>query len=345
MILGPVMLDIVGTELTEKDRTRLLHPMVGGVIYFARNFTSKAQITALTAEIRALRNPPLLICVDHEGGRVQRFKDGFTVLPPMRKLGEIYDLSAERGKAAAHAAGYALAVELRACGIDFSFTPVLDLDYGESTVIGDRAFHRDPQIVAELAHALMRGLHAAGMPAVGKHFPGHGFVRADSHLEVPIDDRDYADMALEDLIPFGRMGHFGLDAIMPAHVIYPKVDPHPAGFSAKWIQDILRAELEFDGVVFSDDLSMEGAAVAGGITERAYAALRAGCDMVLVCNAPEAADTLLAELQWTMPPISLVRLLRMHGRGAAPSESLTENPAYRDAIALLRDKALIESVL
>lgn len=344
MTLGPVMLDIEGIELNEADRRRLTHPLVGGVIYFARNFISKAQITALTAEIRALRST-LLICVDHEGGRVQRFKDGFTLLPPMRKLGEIYDLDAVRGKAAAHAAGYIMAVELRACGIDFSFTPVLDLDFGESSVIGDRAFHRDPQIVAELAHALMQGLHEAGMAAVGKHFPGHGFVRADSHLEVPVDDRDYADMVLDDLIPFARMSHFGLEGIMPAHVIYPKIAPHPAGFSSKWIQDVLRGELEFDGVVFSDDLSMEGAAVAGGITDRAYAALQAGCDMVLVCNAPEAADTLLSELKWTLPPVSLVRLLRMHGRGPAPLESVTDNAVYRDAIALLRDKALIETVL
>lgn len=314
MGLGPVMLDVLGTTLTAEDEARLRHPLVGGVILFSRNYESTRQLTELCASIRALRSPALLIAVDHEGGRVQRFREGFTRIPPMRELGKIWDEHPKRAKHLAQQVGFVLAAELRACGVDFSFTPVLDVDYGSSGVIGDRAFHYEPQAIAELAHSLLLGLKQGGMHTVGKHFPGHGFVRADSHLEIPVDDRSYTDIELSDLIPFRQMVNFGLTAVMPAHVIYPKVDKQPAGFSKKWLKDILRGELGFEGCIFSDDLSMEGATVAGGIVQRAEAALNAGCDMVLVCNKPASADELLAGLKWEMPVTSKARLVQMRGR-------------------------------
>jgi beta-N-acetylhexosaminidase len=311
---GPVMLDVLGKTLTAEDEDRLRHPLVGGVILFTRNYESPGQLADLTASIHALRSPPLLIAVDHEGGRVQRFRDGFTKIPPMRELGKEWDAHPKRAKHLAQQAGYVLASELRACGVDFSFTPVLDVDYGSSCVIGDRAFHSNPQAIAELAHSLLQGLKQGGMPAVGKHFPGHGFVCADSHLEIPVDERSYTDIELCDLIPFRQMINFGLAAVMPAHVIYPKVDPRPAGFSKVWLKDILRGELGFEGCILSDDLSMQGATVAGDIVQRAEAALHAGCDMVLVCNKPESADELLHGLHWVMPPTSKARLVQMRGR-------------------------------
>src|SRR5512140_3057799 len=298
MGLGPVMLDVPGKQLTQEDEARLRHPLTGGVILFARNYESPSQLCELTAAIRAVRTPPLLIAVDHEGGRVQRFREGFTRIPPMRELGRIFDEHPKRARHLAQQVGYVLASELRACGVDFSFTPVLDIDYGASSVIGDRAFHTEPQAIAELAHSLLLGLKQGGMPTVGKHFPGHGYVGADSHLEIPVDERSYTDIELSDLIPFRQMGNVVLTAVMPAHVIYPKVDPRPAGFSKVWLKDILRNELGFEGCIFSDDLSMEGATVAGGIVQRAEAALNAGCDMVLVCNRPDSADELLRGLHW-----------------------------------------------
>lgn len=314
MSLGPVMLDVAGTALTPEDEARLHHPQVGGVILFARNYESPRQLTELTAAIRAARTPPLLIAVDHEGGRVQRFRDGFTRIPAMSELGKIWDAHPKRARHLAQQAGYVMAAELRACGVDFSFAPVLDVDFGSSSVIGDRAFHSDPEAIAELAHSLLLGLKQGGMHTVGKHFPGHGFVRADSHLEIPVDDRSYTDIELCDLIPFRRMVNYGLTAVMPAHVIYPKVDGKPAGFSEVWLKKILRGELGFEGCIFSDDLSMEGATVAGGIVQRAGAALYAGCDMVLVCNRPDLADELLAGLHWDMPAASRARLAQMRGR-------------------------------
>ncbi len=314
MGIGPVMLDIAGTVLTAEDEARLRHPLVGGVILFTRNYASPRQLDELTASIHALRSPALLIAVDHEGGRVQRFREGFTRIPAMRELGRIWDGYPKRARHLAHQAGYVLAAELRACGVDFSFTPVLDVDFGSSSVIGDRAFHSEPQAIAELAHNLLLGLRQGGMHTVGKHFPGHGFVRADSHLEIPVDERSYTDIELCDLIPFRQMVNFGLTAVMPAHVIYPKVDKLPAGFSEIWLKRILRGELGFEGCVFSDDLSMEGATVAGGIVQRAEAALHAGCDMVLVCNRPDSADELLAGLKWEMPATSKARLAQMRGR-------------------------------
>jgi len=319
MTLGPVMLDVVGKELTAEDIKRLQHPLVGGVILFSRNFESPAQLKTLTASIHAVRQPPLLISVDHEGGRVQRFKEGFTKIPPMREFGKVWDDNPKKAKELAEDAGWILAAELRAHGVDFSFAPVLDMDYGESQVIGNRAFHVKAQAIHELAYALMHGLKHGGMPAVGKHFPGHGYVVADSHVAIPVDERDFDEIAQNDMQPFRQMIDDGIQAIMPAHVIYPKVDEKPAGFSSRWLQKVLRERLGFDGVIFSDDLSMEGAGVAGDVTARALAALNAGCDMVLLCNQPDKADELLANLKWDMTGASRARLARMHG-GRSPKD-------------------------
>ncbi len=327
------MLDVAGTQLTAEDRKRLLHPLVGGVILFSRNFESCTRLQQLTAEIHALRSPSLIIAVDHEGGRVQRFHDGFTRLPPMRELGLIWDRDRRHAAALAHEVGFILAAELRVHGVDLSFAPVLDVDFGNSSVIGDRAFHSRADAIAELATALMHGLRDGGMAAVGKHFPGHGHVSADSHHEVPVDERPYADIESEDLVPFRQLIDSGMGGIMPAHVIYPRVDPAPAGFSEKWLKRILRGDLGFDGVIFSDDLSMEGASVAGNVVARGEAALKAGCDMVLVCNNPQSADELLAGLHYTMPAVSLARLARLHGRAhAADPFKLREDSRYAAAL-------------
>ncbi len=297
LALGPVMIDVAGTTLTAAERQMLRHPAVGGVILFQRNFTTPDVLRALTNEIRELRDPALLIAVDHEGGRVQRFQNGFTRIPPMRALGMLHEQSEGAADDAAEAIGIIMAYELIAHGVDLTFAPVLDIDFGGSSVIGDRAFHRSPQVTAELAGRLVAGMRRAGMGAVGKHFPGHGFVRADSHHEVPVDERPYAQIYADDLWPYRTCIPNGLAGVMPAHVIYRAVDARPAGFSRYWLQDVLRGELGFRGIVFSDDLSMEAAAVAGGIVERANAAFGAGCDMVLVCNAPSAAGELLEKLQ------------------------------------------------
>lgn len=307
---APLILDIAGTTLTATDRRRLAHPLSGGVILFARNWHNRAQLLELTSAIKAVRDD-LLICVDHEGGRVQRFRsDGFTHLPPMASLGAMWMNDGKGAKAApgsgalratnaATAAGYVLASELRSCGVDFSFTPVLDLDWGESGVIGDRAFHRDARVVTLLAKSLMHGLLQAGMANCGKHFPGHGFVKADSHTEVPVDTRSLSALLAEDAAPYPWL-RSTLTSVMPAHVIYPKVDKRPAGFSAKWLQDILRGKLGFDGAIFSDDLSMEGARRIDGqlvsYTDAAVVALQAGCDMVLLCNQSLGEGTAVDEL-------------------------------------------------
>jgi len=291
---GPVVLGIQGTTLTAADRGRLLHPLTGGVILFTRNFSSCAQLKALTTSIRALRTPALLICVDHEGGRVQRFRDGFTAIPPMRTLGELWDRDIAGAAREARRLGFVLASELRDRGVDFSFAPVLDLDYGTSGVIGDRAFHRNPNAVAHLAAAFVGGLTAGGMAGVGKHFPGHGFVAADSHDELPRDDRPLEKIAAADLVPFAVLIRCGLAAIMPAHVAYTAVDARPAGFARAWLREILRDRLRFDGLVISDDLGMAAAAAEGDIVARADAAVSAGCDLVLSCNDHMASDDLLA---------------------------------------------------
>jgi beta-N-acetylhexosaminidase len=355
---APVVLDIAGLALDTDDRRRLEHPLTGGLILFARNWQSRLQLTELTAEIKAIR-PDVLICVDHEGGRVQRFRtDGFTHLPPMRVLGEMWMDDGKRGQGdgalsatdAATAAGHVLGAELRACGVDLSFTPVLDLDHGGSGVIGDRAFHRDPRVVALLAKSLMHGLLLAGMHNCGKHFPGHGFVKADSHVEVPVDKRSLKAILADDAKPYEWLST-SLSSVMPAHVVYPKVDAVPAGFSPRWLKEILRQQLGFTGVVFSDDLSMAGARrIAGvevGYPEAACAALNAGCDMVLLCNQSigggAALDDLLdglldaqAQGQWQADPDSESRRLDLLPQTAPITwDDLMHQAAYQRSLERL----------
>ena len=322
---GPVMVDLEGDVLTPAERLRLLHPQVGAVILFRRNFSSVEQLRALTAQIHTLRSPHLLIAVDHEGGRVQRFLSGFTRLSPMQVLGELWQHASEHACRAAESVGYVLAAELRASGIDLSFTPVLDLDYGRCAVIGNRAFAGDSAVVSALACALARGLVRGGMVACGKHFPGHGWVEGDSHHVIPEDNRDYAALERDDLQPFVALINAGMAAVMPAHVIYHAIDPNPAGFSPFWLQTVLRQRLGFDGTIFSDDLCMEGAAGVGDIVARATAAFDAGCDMALVCNRPDLADTLLAAWQRAVPSSLATLLARMAGQG--------EVSAWQDTIA------------
>lgn len=336
MTLGPVMLDLRSVELDAEEKEMLCHPTVGGVILFARNFESLRQLIALTSAIRALRpHDALLVAVDHEGGRVQRFQRGFTRIPPMRSLGERWRADRARAETLAEAAGYVIAAELRSHGIDFSFAPVLDVDFGSSSVIGDRAFSDEPDAITALAGALVAGMAAAGAAAVGKHFPGHGHVRADSHVDVPVDERELRDIEAADLAPYRGLIERGLTGVMPAHVIYPKVDRRPAGFSPVWLRDILRKRLRFEGMIFSDDLSMEGASVAGGARERAEAALDAGCDMLLICNDPRSAAELLDRLK--VRSLDPVRVGRMRGRGLP--KPLDTDPRYAAATAALGEVA------
>jgi beta-N-acetylhexosaminidase len=311
---GPVMLGIEGLELIAADRERLLHPLTGGVILFARNFASGEQLARLTAQIRDLRDPRLVIAVDHEGGRVQRFREGFTALPSMRTLGELWDRDVVAAAREATRVGSTIGSELRRHGIDLSFAPVLDLDHGVSTVIGDRAFHRNPNAVAHLAAALRAGLNAAGMAACGKHFPGHGFVAADSHTDVPVDARLFEAIAAEDLVPFGTLARLGLESMMAAHVVYPAVDSVPAGYSHQWCTRILRERIGFDGLLFSDDLGMAAACTAGDIVERADAAQAAGCDVALTCNEMDAADELLERWKPALHPQLARRWATVEGR-------------------------------
>jgi beta-N-acetylhexosaminidase len=310
---GPVMLDVAGARLSGEERELLRHPAAGGVILFARNFESPRQLRALTGEIRAQR-PGLLVAADHEGGRVQRFQEGFTRIPPMRLLGARWQADPPAACALAESIGYVIATELRAHGVDFSFAPVLDVDFGSSSVIGDRAFSDEPGAIAALAGAFVAGLSAGGAASVGKHFPGHGYVKADSHVDVPVDARGLAEIEAADLRPYRELIARGLSAVMPAHVIYPEIDAQPAGFSRVWLKDILRGRLGFDGMIFSDDLSMEGASGVGGPAERALAAIEAGCDMVLLCNAPEAAAEVLEALKGRA--LDPGRAALMRGRGA-----------------------------
>ena len=333
MTLGPLMLDVAGVELAPEDRELLAHPAVGGVILFARNYESPEQVRALIDAIHAAREPHVLVAVDQEGGRVQRFRDGFTRLPPLACLGELYDSDRTRARHLAQVTGWLMAAELRAVGVDISFAPVLDLDYGVSTVIGNRALHRRPEVVAELAHAYQSGMHEAGMAATGKHFPGHGAVVADSHQELPVDPRSYADMAQWDMVPFERMIHYGLAAVMMAHVVYAEVDSNPAGFSPFWIQEVLRNRLGFQGLVFSDDLNMEAAACAGDHSDRARISLEAGCDMVLVCNAREQAGRVAEALAEYSNPVTHTRLARLHGRPAPDLTGLQRDPRWHQAVA------------
>jgi beta-N-acetylhexosaminidase len=331
MTLGPVMLDLSGPELLPEERERLRHPLVGGVILFSRNYISPDQLERLVGEIHALRDPQLLVAVDQEGGRIQRFREGFAALPSPALLGALHDESPGRARRLAEASGWLMAAELRAVGVDLSFAPVLDLGRGVSTVIGDRAFHADPRVVVELAHAYMSGMARAGMAATGKHFPGHGSVAADSHLSLPVDDRPFEIIRREDLVPFARLIEHGLPAVMTAHMLYPRVDDQPASFSRFWLGEVLRRRLRFQGVIFSDDLGMAGAGGLGDLTERAAAALTAGCDMVLACNNPVAVARLLDELRLEEHPTSQLRLARMHGRHPLTRSVLAADAGYRQA--------------
>lgn len=313
--LGPLMVDVGGLALSAEDREILRHPQVGGVILFTRNYADPAQVAALIADIRGLRTPPLLIAVDQEGGRVQRFREPFVRLPPAAAFGRLYARSPAPASEAAHEGGWLMATELRAVGVDLSFAPVLDRDLGLSTVIGDRAFHAEGEVIARLAGAFAAGMREAGMAATAKHFPGHGAVAADSHAELPVDERERADILAHDLPPFRALIRHGVAAVMMAHVRYPAVDARPASLSASWIGTVLRGELGFDGVVFCDDLSMNGAAVAGDYPARARLALAAGCDMLPVCNNRTAVANLLDALP---PPSSNPRLGTLAACGPAP---------------------------
>ena len=355
---APVVLDIAGKTLSADDRRRLQHPLTGGLILFSRNWVDRRQLTELTSEIKTIR-PDMLICVDHEGGRVQRFRtDGFTHLPPMRVLGEMWMNDGKRGAGAgaltatdaATATGFVLGAELRACGVDLAFTPVLDLDHGHSAIIGDRAFHRDARVATLLAKSLMHGLMLAGMHNCGKHFPGHGFVEADSHVAMPIDRRSLKAILADDARPYEWLST-SLAGVMPAHVIYPKVDALPAGFSEHWLKDILRLQLGFTGAIFSDDLSMEGARRINGVpvsfSDAAAVALNAGCDLVLLCNQSlnggRAVDELLdglaeAEYQghWHRDPDSEAHRLDLLPQTAPFTwDELMHLPTYQRALERL----------
>jgi beta-N-acetylhexosaminidase len=339
MSLGPVMLDIEGLALSPADRDLLREPAVGGVILFSRNFESVEQVTDLVADIRALCSPPLLIAVDHEGGRVQRFREGFTEIPPMRHIGREYDRDRESGLKIARQAGWLIASELRATGIDLSFGPCVDLDWGISEIIGNRSFHRKPDAVSDLAEAFARGLQSAGMAAVAKHFPGHGAVVADSHLRLPVDRRDYG-LILDDMRPYERMMNTGVVAgVMLAHIVYREIDASPAGFSEYWIQRELRSRLGFGGAVFCDDLTMKATSSYGRMPERARLALDAGCDMILVCNDRDAAHEAVDSLNDYSNPLSLVRLARLHGTGQQLRETLLASDEWQEANALFSNRS------
>ncbi len=314
--LGPIMMDVSGLTLSTLEKEQLAKPSIGGVILFTRNFESIEQVSALIKQIRQV-NTHLLIAVDHEGGRVQRFRHGFTQLPAMAVLGELYDRNPDEAIEKAHSCGYVLAYELLEIGVDFSFAPVLDIDYGNSSVIGDRAFHSNPDVVVKLAGNLIKGMHEAGMKCVGKHFPGHGYVALDSHLDLPIDDRPMKEIN-QDMAVFKDLINNGLDALMPAHVVYSQVDDKPAGFSSVWIQEILQAKLGFSGVVFSDDLSMQGAHFIKDITKRVSVSLGSGCDMVLICNHPELVLEVI-DYNWGMSE----KLQSMQGNIERKSDKMT----------------------
>jgi beta-N-acetylhexosaminidase len=325
------MLDIEGLELTPADRDLLAEPAVGGIILFSRNYASPSQLADLVASIRALRSPPLLIAVDHEGGRVQRFRQGFSAIPPMRRIGREYDRDPDESLKLARTAGWLIGSELGAADIDLSFAPCVDLDRGMSEVIGERAFHSDPEAVAAMAASFCRGLRAAGMVAIAKHFPGHGAVVADSHEKLPVDRREYGDI-LDDMRPYETLiGHRLLAGVMLAHVVYVEADPLPAGFSRYWIEEQLRSQLGFDGAVFCDDLSMKATVEFGSMPGRAERALQAGCDMVLVCNDRPAAQATVAMLKDYSNPLSLVRLARLHGTGHLLRETLLASDEWQAA--------------
>jgi len=326
------MLDIEGVSLTPADRNLIKEPAVGGVILFARNYESPEQVTDLVADIRALRSPPVLIAVDYEGGRVQRFRDGFSQIPAMRHIGHEYDENPDEALRLARLAGWLIASELRAAGIDLCFAPCVDLDWGVSEIIGDRAFHNKPEVVGELAAAFSRGLRSAGMAAVAKHFPGHGAVVADSHLKLPVDRRDYG-LVIDDMRPYEKLIRNSLVAgVMVAHIIYQEMDSMPAGFSRYWIETELRSRLGFGGAVFCDDLTMKATESYGSMRTRARLALDAGCDMILVCNDRRAAEQAVMSLNEYSNALSLVRLVRLHGTGHSKREALRASEIWQEAV-------------
>jgi beta-N-acetylhexosaminidase len=332
MSLGPLMIDIAGAELTAEDIQVLSHPLVGSVILFTRNYRDTAQLTALTAAIRGVRSPQLLIAVDHEGGRVQRFREGFTRLPAARLLGRRYDQDRREALSMAQSVGWLMASELRAVGVDFSFAPCVDLDYGVSEIIGDRAFHKDPDAVAALAVAYMSGMREAGMASVAKHFPGHGAVIADSHVALPIDRRKFVDLEA-DIRPYRPLIDNSLTAVMGAHVVFPAVDPLPASLSKRWITGVLRRELGFHGCVFADDLSMAGAAAFGGVIERAELAFAAGCDVLPICNDRQAVKSVLEHFgPEAGTAASQARMVRMRARGEPPTK-LNSDRQWQQTVA------------
>ena len=333
MALGPIMLDIVGRQLTPSDRALLREPAVGGVILFSRNYESPSQIADLVAGIRSLRSPPLLLAVDHEGGRVQRFREGFSAIPPMRSIGRQYDSDQDAAISLAKTAGWLIASELRAMDIDLSFTPCVDLDWGVSEIIGNRAFHRKPDVVGDLASAFCSGLRSAGMAAVAKHFPGHGAVVADSHDQLPVDRRSYGDL-LDDMLPYEKLiAKRQLAGVMIAHIVYSETDPLPSSFSPYWIKEQLRNSLGYDGAVLCDDLSMKATASMGSMPKRARLALEAGCDMVLVCNDRENAVAVAESLEGYFNPVSHTRIARMHGHAAPGLNELRRDPRWQQAVA------------
>lgn len=344
MTLGPVMVDISGQELTADDRALLADPLVGGVILFSRNYHSLEQLESLVKAIQAIKKPRLLIAVDQEGGRVQRFKDGFTILPAMRRFGEIYDADQKMALDLAQHCGWLMASEICSTGIDISFAPVLDIDKGISTVIGDRAFHSDPFVVSKIAQAFIVGMGEAGMLATGKHFPGHGSIAADSHVAMPIDERPLREIEMDDLKPFQFMIDAGINALMMAHVIYSHVDSQPAGFSSFWMKNILRDKMHFQGAIFSDDLSMEGAVIAGDYCRRAKISLETGCDMILICNNREAAWDVLKSLEGYDNPASSLRLAHLHHKHAITRDALVNEPRWKEVKASL-DKYVEEPSL
>ena len=326
------MVDIAGTDLTSEDVRVLSHPMIGSVILFSRNYRDLKQVSELTAAIRAIRSPQLLIAVDHEGGRVQRFREGFTRLPAMRLLGRRFDAERREGLNLAHSIGWLMAAELRAVGVDFSFAPCVDLDYGVSEIIGDRALHSDADAVAALGVAYMSGMRDAGMAACAKHFPGHGAVVADSHTDLPVDRRAFVDMEA-DLRPYRLMIRNNVASIMAAHVVYTAIDQLPASLSRRWVTDILRGELGFHGCVFADDLSMAGAAAFGGILERVKLAFAAGCDVLPICNDRQAVQSVLERFGAEFgSPASQARLVRMRARGEAGAD-LGDNRQWLETVA------------
>ncbi len=330
------MIDVAGIELLAEEQEKLAHPLVGGIILFTRNYESIEQLQQLIQRMRKIK-PLLLIAVDHEGGRVQRFRQEFSALPPASWIGKDYNQHPRQARLLAEAMGWLMASELRSVDIDFSFAPVLDLDFGMSQVIGHRAFHASPDAVSELACAYVKGMHEAGMAAVGKHFPGHGGVAADSHTDLPIDNRDLEDLLLQDFVPFERLIAYGIDGLMPAHVLFPNIAKELAGFSPFWIQQILRKRFQFEGVVFSDDLSMEAATMAGDCLVRTEMALAAGCDMALICNQAEKVEQVLDQLNYQNDVVSKTRLARMHGCSALSPEKLRLEPKWKNAMRLLAD--------